>query len=175
MPAKDLRILESAIKIEEDGRKFYLESARSAKNPAAKRLLSSLADEELKHIERIQQIHDGLKEDKDWTDFKKFISRTAKTKLTLIFKPLSPSEKKRLKQDPANLEALRISMKKEKTSYDYYDKQAKETRVSIAKVFYNRLKAEEERHYDLLEEAYSLLSDPASWFVGQEGRVMEGG
>jgi len=65
-------------------------------------------------------------------------------------------------------------MKKETKSYDYYDKQSKEAGVRIAKVFYNTLKKEEERHYELLEEALTMLADSVSWFVKTEGRVMEG-
>lgn len=61
MPKSDLKILETAIKLEEDGRNFYLKASKQAKNLPAKRLLSSLADEELKHIERISEIHEGLK------------------------------------------------------------------------------------------------------------------
>ena len=175
MSKRDLRILEGAIKMEEDGRRFYLKSAKSAKNAVAKKLLSSLADQELLHIERINEIHDGLKGEKDWGDFSRKISATAKKKLALVFRPLSASGKKRLKADPSNLEALKISMGKETKSYDYYDRQSKETEIRIAKIFYDRLKKEEEHHYELLEEAYSLLSDSASWFVKQEGRVMEGG
>ncbi len=174
MPKKDLKILEAAIRMEEDGRRFYLRSGRAAKNAVAKRLLISLAGEELKHIDRIKEIHSGLKADKDWADFGKFISKTAKAKLRLVFKPLSTAEKRRLKADPSNLEAIKISMGKEKNSYRYYDQQSKATDIRIAKVFYERLKKEEEHHYELLEDAYSLLSDPASWFVHEEGRVMEG-
>ncbi len=171
----DLKILEAAIKLEEDGRKFYLKTSKEAKNVLASRLLASLADEELKHIERITELHDGLKEDKRWADFKKPISKGAKAKMRLVFKPLSATEKVHLKRDPSNLEAIRLAMKKEKLSYNFYNEQAKAIDVPIAKKFYNGLKAEEEHHYDLLEEAYALLSDTASWFVKQEGRVMEGG
>ena len=111
----------------------------------------------------------------DWNDLAKTISKDAKKKLALVFRPLSASEKKKLKADPSNLEAITIAMKKETKSYDYYDKQSRETDIRIAKVFYDRLKKEEERHYELLEEAYSLLSDSVSWFVKHEGRVMEAG
>lgn len=175
MPKKDLKILRAAIKMEEDGRRFYLKSVKAARNAVAKRLLVSLADQELIHIERIKEISDGLKGDMDWNDFGKTISKAAKKNLALVFKPLSAGEKKKLKADPSNLEALEIAMGKETKSYDYYDKQSKETDMRIAKVFYDRLKREEEHHYELLEEAYSLLSDSASWFVKHEGRVMEGG
>lgn len=174
MPTRDLKVLESAIKMEEDGRRFYLKSGKTARNAIAKKLLVSLADQELIHIERIKEISYGLKEDLDWNDFAKTITKDAKKKLALVFKPLSASEKKRLKADPANIEAIKIAMKKEVHSYDYYDKQSKETGIRIAKVFYERLKKEEEHHYELLEEAYSLLSDTASWFVKTEGRVVEG-
>ncbi len=175
MPKKDLKILQAAIKMEEDGRKFYLKSSKTAKNAVAKKLLVSLADQELLHIERIKEISYGLKEDLDWNDFAKTITKDAKKKLTLVFRPLSASEKKKLKADPSSLEAITIAMKKETKSYDYYDKQSKVTDIRIAKVFYNRLKKEEEHHYELLEEAYSMLSDSVSWFVKQEGRVMEAG
>jgi rubrerythrin len=175
MPKRDLKILQAAVKMEEDGRKFYLKSAKASKNAVAKKLLVSLADQELIHIERIKEISQGLKGEKDWGDFAKTISRDAKKKLALVFRPLSASEKKKLKADPSNLEAITIAMKKETKSYDYYDKQSKVTDIRIAKVFFDRLKKEEEHHYELLEEAYSLLSDSVSWFVKQEGRVMEAG
>jgi len=175
MPKKDLKILQAAIKMEEDGRRFYLKSSKTAKNAVAKKLLTSLADQELIHIERIKEISYGLKEDLDWNDFAKTITKDAKKKLSLVFKPLSAAEKKKLKADPSNLAAITIAMEKETKSYDYYDKQARSTNIRIAKVFFERLKKEEERHYELLEEAYSLLSDSASWFVKREGRVMEAG
>jgi len=175
MPKKDLKILQAAIKMEEDGRKFYLKSSKTAKTAVAKKLLVSLADQELTHIERINDISYGLRKDLDWNDFAKTITKDAKKKLVLVFKPLSASEKKKLKADPSSLEAITISMKKETESYDYYDKQSKQANGRIAKLFYDRLKKEEEHHFELLEEAYSLLSDSASWFVKQEGRVMEGG
>lgn len=175
MPKSDLKILEAAIKLEEGDRKFYLRASKEAKNVPSRKILASLADEELKHIERINEIYDGLKEDKCWTEFKEFILKEAKTKMKLVFKPLSASEKKRLKADPSNLEAIKLAMKKERISYDFYNEQAKVIDIPIAKAFYNRLKTEEEHHYDLLEETYSYLSDAASWFVKEEGRVMEGG
>ena len=40
MPKKDLKILQAAIKMEEDGRKFYLKSSKTAKNAVAKKLLT---------------------------------------------------------------------------------------------------------------------------------------
>lgn len=175
MPKRDLKILQAAIKMEEDGRRFYLKSGKTAKNAVAKKLLVSLADQELIHIERIKEVSDGLKGDMDWNDFGKSISKDAKKKLVLVFRALSSAEKKKLKADPSSVEAIEIAMEKETKSYDYYDRQSKETDIRIAKVFYDRLKKEEEHHYELLEEAYSLLSDSASWFVKQEGRVMEGG
>ncbi|MFH0771387.1 MAG: ferritin family protein [Candidatus Omnitrophota bacterium] len=175
MKSRDLKILEAAIEIENDGRNFYLKSAELAKNAFAKKLLISLADEELKHIDRIMEICEGLKEDRDWVDFDKKITKQIKAKLKLIFKPLSSSERKRLKMDPSDLRAFNMAMKKEKASYDFYEKQERTTKIPIAKKFYNRLKIEEERHYELLDEARFYLSDTASWFVKQEGRVVEGG
>jgi len=176
MSKRDLKILQGAIKMEEDGRRFYLKAGKTAKNTFAKKLLASLADQELVHIKRIKEISYLLKEeDMDWNDLAKKISKDARKKLTLVFRPLSVSEKKKLRADPSNLEAIEIAMKKETKSYDYYDKQSKETDMRIAKVFYDRLKKEEERHYELIEEAYSLLSDSVSWFVKHEGRVMEAG
>ena len=171
---KDLKILEGAIKMEEDGRKFYLKASTVAKNEVARKLLVSLAEQELIHIEKIRQIHDGLKAEKDWDDFGRRISSDAKKKLALVFGAVSASQKKNLRADPSNIAAIKIAMKKEANSYDYYDKQSKATDIRIAKVFYDRLKKEEEHHYELLEEAYSLLADTESWYVKTEGWVVEG-
>ena len=103
MPARDIRILESAVKMELDGRKFYLKASKTAKNVIAKKLLVSLADQELTHIDRIKEISEGLKHEKDWGDFEGTISRQSKKKLSLVFRHLSKTEIRKLKADPSNI------------------------------------------------------------------------
>ena len=46
-------VLSSAIKFEEDGRNLYLECVKKTEHPWGKSLFQSLADDELKHIERL--------------------------------------------------------------------------------------------------------------------------
>ena len=47
-------VLEQALKMEEDGRQFYLEGYERVSSPLSKEVLKRLADEELVHIERIK-------------------------------------------------------------------------------------------------------------------------
>jgi rubrerythrin len=103
MSKKDVRILESAVRMELDGRKFYLKAAKTAKNLIARKLLESLAEQELAHIDRIKEISEGLKHEEDWAYFAGTINSQAKKKLALVFKPLTAAEKKKLKADPSNV------------------------------------------------------------------------
>jgi len=51
-------VLEQALKMEEDGRQFYLEGYDRVTSPLSKEVLKRLADEELVHIERIKEGYD---------------------------------------------------------------------------------------------------------------------
>ena len=61
MKIKKEEILSSCIKLEEEGRKFYLEVAGKTKNPAMKSMFESFAEDELKHIEWFKSLSPEVK------------------------------------------------------------------------------------------------------------------
>ena len=54
-----MNVFEHAMKMEEDGRKYYLDQAKQAKSPALRRILAELADDELKHYNLFKKMRDN--------------------------------------------------------------------------------------------------------------------
>ena len=52
-----MNVFEHAMKMEQDGRAFYLEHAGKTSNAALKRVLEELADDELKHYNIFKAMH----------------------------------------------------------------------------------------------------------------------
>ena len=53
-----MNIFEFAMKMEEDGRAFYLENAEKTSLPGLKRILTELAEDELKHYLLFKALND---------------------------------------------------------------------------------------------------------------------
>ena len=51
-----MNVFEHAMKMEEDGRAYYLEHAEKTRNPLLKKLLKELADDELKHYRLFEKM-----------------------------------------------------------------------------------------------------------------------
>ena len=54
--------LSAAVQLERDGREFYLKVATQASNPLAGRMFESLADDELRHIEWLEDLSPGVED-----------------------------------------------------------------------------------------------------------------
>ena len=54
-----MNVFEYAMKMEEDGRDYYLEHAEKISNPALKRVLVELAEDELKHYNTFKALRDA--------------------------------------------------------------------------------------------------------------------
>ncbi|MDD5487037.1 MAG: ferritin family protein, partial [Dehalococcoidales bacterium] len=60
--------LELALKMEADGKKYYLQAAKESSTEAGRKLFASLAEEEDDHARRFVEIYNHLKEKNAWPD-----------------------------------------------------------------------------------------------------------
>lgn len=61
-----LEVLREAMNLEKEGIKFYSRASHSAKKEAAKSLFKQLADDELKHLEKLELVYENLSQNEEW-------------------------------------------------------------------------------------------------------------
>ena len=150
--------LEVAMKMEQDGENFYRELSQKAINPGFREIFNQLADDEVDHYQlflTIQHSPESLMEASDVKNaanlFKQMIARGDLSDL-----------------DSTQLELYQKAMDLEKESRDFYLKKAMEAAAQNQRELFQKIAAEEERHYFLLHDMYELVLHPQTWVENGE-------
>ena len=151
-----MEMLDFALKMEQDGLKFFSDAADNAHNTSAKKMLLALADDEKRHIQVIQDLKNGKTEQ---------IKDQSLSGVKNIFETLSQSNTT-LFQNDDNLKAvLEKARNLETESVKLYTKLAHEATDPALKEIWLVLCKEEQKHEKLLDLALE--------FVGQPTNVLE--
>ncbi len=161
--------LRTAIQMEEDGKKFYEEAARRAKDEGTKEIFTYLANGEVYHIKRIQEIYDALEKDPHWQESMCEFSPPAED--PKIFS--AALAKGNMGAGDANdLQALELGMQMESKSIEFYQRLARQAKDPKERRFLLSLVNEERGHYNFLADYRNYLVDPADWyFIKEMGHV----
>jgi rubrerythrin len=166
-----LNALKEAIRMEVDGRQFYLEAAKKTKNEGIRQILDYLAESELYHIDKFKEIYQSFQKDPTWTEelaeFKPPHVEPYACVLAMNQVEVGAAEKE-------ELEPLVTGLQMEQCSIDYYTKLAKETNIPLARRFFMSLAHEERGHYLMLLDMHNYLTDPADWFYVTEKSMVDG-
>ncbi|MFH1031317.1 MAG: ferritin family protein [Chloroflexota bacterium] len=165
--------LQIAIKMEIDGREYYLKVSQRSSNELGKKLLRSLADEENIHRQQFEKIYQAIRDKKGWPAVS-YHSDKGK-KLDTIFAQASSKIDPKVKVSPAELDAVETAVGMENKSYDFYKSQSKTAASDAEKSFYEALAAQESEHHRVLLDYSEYLKDPAAWFVNKERPSLDGG
>ena len=170
---KTLKGLQMAIRMETDGKQFYLKASRESSNEMGSKLLKSLADEEDIHKQKFEEIYEAIRNKKTWprTDFQPDGGRGLRT----IFTRVSEETGTSLKLLATELDAVQIAMDMENKTYDFYKTQNKNAVHDAERDFYEALASQEKEHHLILLDYYEYLKDPAGWFVTKERPILDGG
>ena len=166
-----------AIELEQKGFDFYTQTAAKTENPLARSTLSSLADREIEHLNKVKEFYQNLTGEKQLpSDWLKGVETPPKKEelLGLILKKLADSLNKEFKTKKDINEAYKIAERLERDSYNLYDKISKENKDETTKKFYAALAQEEREHYAILEETLQYLNHPGDWFKKEERWIVEG-
>ncbi len=162
------QILDTALKLEQDGHAFYMDAANSASNPLAKKMYQSLAADEQKHMEWIQALLEGR------TPGMTRISDTYE-RLRGIFADAPESLRKEVKAAAGDQASLTIGMNMEDKSAAAYQKWSDETADSQLKALLANLAEFERGHRRILENTLEYLDKTGDWFMVEEQWNFEGG
>ena len=167
-----LEWLRVALDFENEGLRFYTKAAGESSNALSKRLFSTLAAQETEHAKKIEEIYglvEGGKELPPPEELKKIGAHVEVEKDIKDF--FETTDRKSLRKEMGNVEAMEMALAIEKKSYDLYSEQLKDAANASEKEFLKALKNEENKHIEALDNVYYYLTDPEMWFSSDESRV----
>jgi rubrerythrin len=168
---KTLSALQAAIKMETDGKQFYLKAGEASRNEVGKKLLVKLAEEEDIHRTVFEKIYENVRQQQGWP--KADIQADGGQGLRTVFARALESMDAGAETIPEEIDAVQTAMKMENETYDFYKDRASDAR-DAEKGFYEALAAQESEHHRVLLDYYEFLKDPAAWFVQKEHHSLDG-
>ena len=169
---KTTEALQMAIRMEIDGKEYYLKASKESNNELGKRLLQSLADEEDFHQQKFTKIYNAIRDKKAWpvVDFQPDRGKGLKTVFAQSLEKIGSNAQALATE----LDAIQTAMSMENKTYDFYKDRGKEAAYDVEREFYQSLAAQERTHHEVLLDYYEYLKDPAGWFVKKERPTLEG-
>jgi len=153
----------AAIKLEEDGRRFYLDSAAKAGSEPVKQIFESLAADETDHIDWIHARNPGVDSSTD-------ANRALYAKLKTVFSDAPTVEK-----TDSDISAIDVAIgMEEKAAAVYAEWAAEEDSEEIRKLG-AVLVGQERFHRQLLENMKEYMDSSGDWFLAEERWNFEGG
>ena len=170
---KTLEALQIAIRMETDGKEYYLKASQESSNELGRKLLESLATEEETHRQKFEEIYRAIRSKKTWstTDFQLDGGKKLRTIFARATEEISPN----IKAPNTELYVVQTAIDMEAKTYDFYKSQEGGATYDTEGNFYETLAAEEREHHLILLDYYEYLKDPAGWFVRKEHPSLDGG
>jgi len=171
---KTIEALQSSIRMETDGKEFYLKANQASGNELGKKLLRKLADEEDIHRKNFEAIYDNIQNKKAWPriDYQPDGGKELKTVFSQAIAGMGAEHQK---VADTELGAVEEAMAMENKTYDFYIARGKDATYVAEKEFYTALASQERIHHQMLLDYSEYLRDPAAWFVGKEHPSLDGG
>jgi rubrerythrin len=169
-----LGALQTAIKMEIDGKAFYLKAGRASQNELGKKLLERLATEEDQHRRDFESIYQNIRSAKGWPEnvtYKGDGGQGLRTVFAVALKNMDQS----VKSLSTELDNIQTAMAMENKTFDFYKERSGKAKFSTEKQFYEAVAMQEEEHFRVLLDYFEFLKNPAAWFVEKEHPSLDGG
>ena len=157
-------IYEFGMKMERDGEKYYRDLAGKCGNAGLKRILTMMADDEVKHFELFKK----MKENTDPTISDSLVLDTARN----VF------EKMKDQGDAIDLDTTQVGLYEkareiEKKSENFYRGKAAEVKSIPHRKILEAIAEEERKHYNLLGHLIEFVTKPEKWLENAEWHHFE--
>ena len=166
-----LQALKDAVRMELEGRQFYLEAAKKVQNSGVRQILEYLAESEKYHIEKFNEIYRDLEKDPAWTESMAAFNPPRHEPYICVLAMAQADQETGGKDD---LQALRTGIQMEDCSIDYYTKLARESKNPLARRFFMSVAHEERGHYLTLMDMHNYLTQPEDWFYVKQMSNVDG-
>jgi rubrerythrin len=162
--------LETAIRMEIDGKAFYLKACADSTNEGGKHLFSQLASEENVHRRLFEQIYEAIRKQNSWPQ----VEITNASREKALFSRGESGTAVPEKALSNEIDAVKQAIDMEIRSHDFYKAQMNSVNYSSEKLFYQRLAAEEQGHQLALVDYLEFLQAPSSYFSKKEHSSLDG-
>ena len=171
----ELKALEVALQMEEDGRQYYLEAGARCRNAVARATFNWLADLEFEHMKAIRQYDAELARSGTWGSVTPELPAAAEWVLQSqnLFRDALAEVDEHVPADATDSDALEHAMELELRTRDYYEQCLGGARDPMAQRFFGVLRDAEYQHYELLENTKLYLDNPDAFFQQNEGWLVE--
>ena len=159
---KALTALSQALRLEQEGRSFYLQAAERTADAQGRAMFLSLADDERQHAEMVQRQLHAIEGDGAYVLLPD-LSVPAIDLGAKLFPPERQALDTKIGKQAGDLQALFLALENEIKSYDLYVKAAKETTDAAGKQMYQWLASAERTHFNLLMSNYDSMADKGGW------------
>lgn len=157
-----MNVFEHAMKMEQDGREYYLEHAEKTSNPLLKKILLELADDELKHYHIFKAMRDETAAEYVQSEKTRILST-----LRNVFETMKAENSDF--EFPTNVrEIWETAREVEKKSEDFYRSQADDLTDDHRKELFHLIADEEHRHWRTIESVIQFLAKPDQWLADAE-------
>jgi len=158
------KALVTGIKTETDGMEMYRKAAANAKDPLGKALFESLVADEQNHLNALK-----ARAGENWER----AEGTPRDRIKTVFQQATQDIQERLAADPGDVEAIKIAMEFERKGYQMYTEAAEKVAEPEGKELLEWLAAEENDHFRILQDLHEYLEKSYSWFVANEGPILD--
>ncbi len=155
--------IKEAIRLEINGRKFFMHASDITEHEKGKKMFRFLADEEIKHMKVFGKLFSQILDSEDWKQYIRDEELRGES-------PLIEKLKERMKNEEGKgeVEALRVGMELEKSAIDFFSKASFGADDSMAKKIFREIGEEEKFHFDLLQAQYDSVTHSGFWLGSAE-------
>jgi len=164
--------LETALKMEADGKAFYLKAAKASQNKLGVALFKNLADEEDIHREVFKNIYERIKKNEKWPEVKSLVN--GGKHLHTVFAAAAEKMDKEFKPAQSELDAIKTGIDMENQTIDFYHEKRDKAGSKVEKQFYEELSMQESMHSRILQDYLEFYNDPAVYYTLKEHPSLDG-
>jgi rubrerythrin len=157
-----MNIFDYAMKMENDGRTFYLDHADKVDAPELKKILLELADDELKHYRIFKAMKEGTPVE---------FEEAKRTRILTTVKNVFEQMRGEGKDFSFAADAKKIweeAREIEKMAEEFYREKADEVSGEDQRHILNRIAGEEHRHWITIQNVIEFLDRPRQWLEDAE-------
>ena len=152
-----IEVVKAAKEVEKNGHRFYSTMAERAVDPLLKELFAWLAQDEVEHLRRLNQLETNYQDEIVADSEEDFLPYLRQFEDTKIF-PDAERLEAVLKTDSADLQALDMAIEAEEKFAEYFLKASSLAQTNDGKEAFTWLAGEEARHAKVLQERRASYS-----------------
>lgn len=160
----------TALRMEEEGKRFYQDALKRVNNQFARRTLEFLIKEEDRHIDKIIRFNEYLLGRGDF-DIEAECSTDVPERLKALIDEAAVATIKNIEDSSSDVEVYEAAMEFERRGYQFYQEASRKEEDERLKRFFEFLVSEEIKHFQLLQNTKKYLEDPSYYFEDAGGWI----